>query len=254
MTTVPAQTTDTSTHIVLLKQAESFSSAAGLDYIDILIDQSGTSQPLQNTILQLSPVPRWFALFEGTPEAGAIEYSPLVIRLHFVLNEHRQYLEQLAKYFAGTPRLTLLITPLDFDLLSRHLQVLSQVQWEEQTGLLRYYDNRVFPSLFTHVLNNQQQAAFTDIALFWGWRDRDGEIVWKTGNFAPERRLADKPEMNRVDDGQVGLMGCISDAEALMKEKMIGNSSLENYFAHCLKTAVKANNAGYFGPLRDFKG
>lgn len=146
------------------------------------------------------------------------------------------------------------VSPLTFDLLGRHLQVLSQVQWEEQTGLLRYYDNRVFPLLFTHVLNNEQQATFTDIALFWSWLDRDGEINWKSGSFSPERRLTDNPEMNRVDDVQVGLMGCICDAEALMKEKAVIEISQESYFSHCLDIAIRANDAGYFGALRDFEG
>lgn len=253
MTIVPPGKTDIDKHTLWLQQAESLSFAAGLDYIDVLVDQAGIDQSFQNAMYQLSPAARWFALFEGTPEAGTMEYSPMVMRLHFAFSQHRALLEQLMKYFAGMPRFTLLISPLVFDLLSRHLQALSQVQWEEQTGLLRYYDNRVFPSLLTHVLTARQQAAFTDVALFWSWRDRDGEIVWKTGTFTPERRLADKPEMNRIDDKQVGLMGCISDAEALMKEKTPGESSLENYFARCLEMAVRANDAGYFGPLRDFE-
>lgn len=254
MTTVPPRTTDISKHTVWLKQAESLCAAAGLGYIDVLVDQAGTDQPLQNAMRQLSPTPRWFALFEGTPEAGTMEYSPIVMRLHFALSSHRMWLEQLVEYFAGTPRLILLISPLAFDLLSRHLQALSQVQWEEQTGLLRYYDNRVFPSLLTHVLTAEQQAAFTDIALFWGWRDRDGEIVWKSGSFLPTRTLADDPELSQVDDAQVGLMGCISDAETLMKEKSVSNISRENHFAHCLDIAFKANEAGYFGALQDFEG
>lgn len=240
-------------HSVWLEQAEARCSATGLDYIDILVEQAGIEQSLEHSLRQLSPAARWFALFDGTPEAESIEYSPMLIRLHFTLCGHHAWLEQLMAFFAGTPRLTLLISPLDFDLLSHHLQALSQVQWEEQTGLLRYYDNRVFPALFTHVLTDQQQAAFTDIVLYWGWKDRDGEIVWKTGTFSPEHRFADEPETICVDDEQVGLMGCISDAEALMKEKTIREMSLENYFARCLETAVRASDVGYFGPLRDFK-
>jgi hypothetical protein len=254
MTTVPPRTTDIRRHLVWLKQAESLCAAAGLDYIDVLVDQAGTDQPLQNAMRQLSPTPHWFALFEGTPEAGMMEYSPIVMRLHLSLSSHHMWLEQLVEYFADTPRLTLLISPLAFDLLSRHLQALSQVQWEEQTGLLRYYDNRVFPSLLTHVLTDEQQSAFMDIALFWSWRNRDGDITWKAGSFLPERRLADDPEMSRVDDAQVGLMGCIADAEALMNEKSVSNISRERHFADCLDIALRANSAGYFGTLRNFEG
>ncbi|EAS1760821.1 DUF4123 domain-containing protein [Salmonella enterica] len=254
MTTVPTWPMDTHKHTAWLEQIELRCSAAGLDYIDLLVDQAGTDQPLQDMMCQLSPAIRWFALFEGTPEAETMEYSPVVMRLYFTFNSHRMYLEQLIQYFSGTPRLTLLISPLAFDLLGRHLQALSQVQWEEQTGLLRYYDNRVFSSLFTHVLTDEQQAAFTDIALFWGWRNRDDEQVWKAGSFSPDHRLTNKPEMFRVDDAQVGLMGCISDAEALMKEKSLSDITQESYFARCLNTAIQANEAKYFGALRDFKG
>lgn len=147
----------------------------------------------------------------------------------------------------------MLISPLAFDLLSSHLQALSQVHWEEQTGLLRYYDNRVFPSLLEHVLTPEQQAAFTDIALFWGWRDRDDEVVWKTGTWNPGRQLADAPEMHRMSDAQVELMGCISDAETLMKEQATLVPSREEHFAQCLAIAIRASRAGYIGDLLDYK-
>lgn len=254
MTIASPRTTDISKYKMWFRQVESFCSASGLDYIDVLVDQAGTDHPLQNMIRQVSPAPDWFDLFRGTPESETIEYSPIVMRLHFALSSHRMWLDKLAEYFVDTPRLTLLISPLAFDLLSRHLQALSQVQWEEQTGLLRYYDNRVFPSLFTHVLTDEQRAAFTDIALFWSWINRDGDISWKVGSFLPERMLAEKPDISQVDDTQVGLMGCISDAEALMREKAVSDISQESYFARCLNIAIRANDVAYFGALRDFEG
>jgi len=236
-----------------LKQATALCTAARQDYIDVLVDQAGTAQPLQQALNQINPPLRWFALFEGTPEAATEEYSPLVMRLHFSVASHQRWLEQLVQHFSATPRLTFLISPLAFDLLTTHLQALSQVQWEEQTGLLRYYDNRVFPSLLEHVLTAEQQTAFTDIALFWSWRDRDGEAVWKTGTWTPYRQLADAPEMSRISDAQVEVMGCISDAEMLMK----GQSALpllqEAHFTDCMAIAMRASKAGYIGDLVDFR-
>ncbi|MGV3345835.1 DUF4123 domain-containing protein [Enterobacteriaceae bacterium LUAb1] len=237
-------------HPLWMQHAQSLCTTAGLDYIDVLADQAGTDQPLQNALRQLSPKTLWFELFEGTPEGGTLEYSPIVMRLHFAVTSHRMWLEQLLEYFADTPRLTLLISPLAFDVLCRHLQALSQVQWEEQTGLLRYYDNRVFPSLLTHVLTAEQQAAFTDIALFWSWRDRDGEMVWKTGTFSPARALTDKPQMGEINDAQVELMGCISDAEALMARQLsLQTGGKESHFEHCLAVALQASQQGYLGDL-----
>ncbi|XXN64210.1 DUF4123 domain-containing protein [Enterobacter ludwigii] len=236
-----------------LHQAADLCRAAGQDYIDVLVDQAGTAQPLQQALNQIAPPLRWFALFEGTPEAATAEYSPLVMRLHWNASSHQRWLEQLVEHFSGSPRLTLLLSPLAFDLLSSHLQALSQVHWEEQTGLLRYYDNRVFPSLLEHVLTPEQQAAFTDIALFWSWRDRDDEVVWKIGTWNPGRQLADAPEMSRISDAQVELMGCISDAEMLMKEQATLVPSREEHFAQCLEIAIKASRAGYIGDLLDYK-
>lgn len=236
-----------------LKQAFALCTAAGQDYLDALVDQAGTSHPLQQALNQINPPLRWFELFENTPEAATPEYSPLVMRLHFSISSHQRWLEQLVEHFSNTPRLTLLISPLAFDLLSSHMQALSQVHWEEQTGLLRYYDNRVFPSLLEHVLTPEQQVAFTDIALFWSWRDRDGEVVWKTGTWHPGRQLADAPEMNRVSDAQVELMGCISDAEMLMKEQATFVTSREEHFTQCLAIAIRASRAGYMGDLMDYK-
>jgi hypothetical protein len=235
-----------------LKQANALCTAAGQDYLDVLVDQAGTAQPLQQALNQINPPLRWFELFANTPEAATPEYSPLVMRLHFSISSHQRWLEQLVEHFSTTPRLTLLISPLAFDLLSSHLQALSQVHWEEQTGLLRYYDNRVFPSLLEHVLTPEQQAALTDIALFWSWRDRDDEVVWKTGTWNPGRQLADAPEMHRMSDAQVELMGCISDAEALMLKTSEPCFSKEAKYARCLQIAMLASQAGYLGDLLAF--
>lgn len=239
-------------HILWQQQTEALCAKAGLDYIDVLVDQAGTDQPLQAALRKLSPGVKWFELFEGTPEGGTLEYSPVVMRLHFAVTNQRMWLEQLLEYFSGSPRLTLLVSPLAFDLLCRHLQALSQVQWEEQTGLLRYYDNRVFPSLLSHVLTAEQQAAFTDIALFWSWRDRDGEIVWKFGTFIPDRELADEPEMSCVDDAQVDRMGCIGDAEKLMQRHYDPQLSNEDNFARNLEASLRASEQNYFGDLVAF--
>lgn len=243
----------TDTGAAWIKQTEALCTATGQDYVDVLVDQAGTELPLQNALRQLSPAIRWFTLFDDTPEAGTTEYSPILMRLHFAVSNHRGWLEQVVEHFADTPRLTLLISPLSFDLLSRHLQVLSQVHWEQQTGLLRYYDNRIFAPLHDHVLTPDQQAAFTDVALFWSWRNRDGDPTWKAGTWIPERVLADEPEMMRVSDRQVEMMGCISDAEGLRKELSAPNMTRETHFAHCMAVAMRANEAGYLGSLLDFK-
>ncbi|KJV47908.1 hypothetical protein VH86_13140 [Pantoea sp. BL1] len=79
------------------------------------------------------------------------------------------------------------------------------------------------------------------------------KAVWKTGSWTPDRQLADAPEMSRISDAQVELMGCISDAEILMKEQATLVPSREEYFAQCLVIAIRASRAGYIGNLLDYK-
>lgn len=78
-------------------------------------------------------------------------------------------------------------------------------------------------------------------------------MVWKTGTWNPGRQLADAPEMSRISDAQVELMGCISDAETLMKEQATSTLSREEHFAQCLAIAIRASRAGYIGDLLDYK-
>lgn len=110
----------------------------------------------------------------------------------------------------------------------------------------------IFAPLFDHVLTPEQRAAFTDIALFWSWRNRDGDPTWKAGTWTPERVLADEPEMSRVDDAQVEIMGCISDAEALMIKSYNPDLTEEANFKRGLRFALQASEAGYVGDLMTF--
>ncbi|MEI7100826.1 DUF4123 domain-containing protein, partial [Klebsiella pneumoniae] len=59
---------------------------------------------------------------------------------------------------------------------------------EGRSGILRFYDTRVFPLLFTHILSDEQQEPLMRPALFWAWQDLDGQAKGINGSgLLPER-------------------------------------------------------------------
>ena len=205
-------------HAKWLSQAEDLCVRAGQKHIDVLVDQAGWPSSLLEALRDMEPPVNWHSLFEDTPEDALVDQAPLLMRLHWSIWQHKAFLSELMLHFQGTPRLLVIITPLPFEQLSQHLHVLADIHWGEQTGLLRFYDTRIFPLLFSHVLHPEQQTAFSHLALLWGWVNRDQQIVWKAGTCAPGNMLPEKPEPLSVNDAQIEIMGCISDAELLAKE------------------------------------
>lgn len=235
-----------------LAQAEFLSLNAGLGYIDVIIDQAGSDKPVVDALKQLSPTARYGLLFEETPEEGMVNDSPLLVRLFWSEWQHRALITEIMHYFANTPRLILLISPLVFDELKNHLCHLTQFRWGEQSGILRFYDTRIFPVLFSHVLSEEQQFAFTRIAFYWGWQDRDVSQVWKQGKLGPESQLLPAPEVINLNDEQIEIIGCLSDAEMLSREHQKAGVTPECNFQNFFKVALVASQQGFLGDLKDY--
>ncbi|MDK1711589.1 DUF4123 domain-containing protein [Serratia marcescens] len=239
-------------HEQWLTQAENLCFRAGQDHIDVLVDQAGWPSPLLEALRHLDPPLSWHSLFEGTPEEALADQAPLLMRLHWSIWQHKAWLSEMMLHFQGTPRLLLTITPLPFEQLTQHLHQLADVQWGDQTGLLRFYDTRIFPLLFSHVLTSEQQMVFSHLALLWSWLDRDQKIVWKAGTYAPGNRLPEKPEPLSVEDAQIELLGCITDAQNLMAQFERGSLTKEQHFSRCFELALDASRNGYFGELDNY--
>lgn len=232
-----------------LEQAEFLSLSARHNYIDVIIDQAGSGRSMVDIFYYLSPAVRYVLLFEGTPEEGMSEDGPVLVRFLWSEWQHRDLLAELMRYWGEASRLMLIISPLVFDELKNHLMALSQFEWGEQTGILRFYDNRVFPVLFSHVLSDEQQAAFTNIAFYWGWQDRDICQVWKQGNIGPGSGFMSDPTILRLTDQQIEIIGCISDAELLARNTIRNTLSREINFQCCFFSALSASQEGYWGDL-----
>lgn len=235
-----------------LEQSEFLSLNAGLNYIDVIIDQAGAEWPVADALNQLSPAVRQASLFKGTPEEGMQDEGPILVRFFWSEWQHKALLAELMQYWGKTFRVMLLISPLVFDELKSRLGALTQFEWEDQTGVLRFYDSRVFPALLSHVLSEQQQAAFTDIAFYWGCQDRDMCQIWIQGNIGPESRVLPEPTILTLDDRQIETIGCISDAEMLARNTGKENISREKNFQHCFTAALAASQEAYWGDLSDY--
>lgn len=235
-----------------LEQAEFSALSSQLEYIDIVVDPAGSGQPLAESLSHLSPGVRWGSLFDGTPEEGLGADSPFLVRLYWREWQHKSWLSELVRRYGAESRLLFLISPLVFDELKSHLTVLSQFLWEEQSGVLRFYDPRIFPELFNHVLTVEQQRCFTRIAYYWSWLDRDLHQVWKRGVIDTDNGSLPASEPIYITDKQFDMIGCISDAEIYSRATDSKNLSKEACFQRYLRIVLDASQSNFTGDINDF--
>jgi hypothetical protein len=235
-----------------LEQAEFLSLNASLDYIDLIINLAGTDRTGRDMFCHMTPAIKYASLFEGMPEEGLKDEGAFVARLSWSEWQHRTFLVDLMRYWGGGSRLMLAITPLVFDEMKNQLLAMSQFEWENQTGIFRFYDSRIFPELFSHVLSEEQQALFTRIAFYWGWLDRDGIQTWKQGSMGPNSTIIPEPTKLTLTDRQIEIIGCISDAETLARSLYREETSRETTFRHCFDAALAASREGFWGELGEY--
>ncbi|WP_439412448.1 DUF4123 domain-containing protein [Enterobacter ludwigii] len=237
-----------------LEQAEFSARSSQLDYIDIVVDPAGSGQPLAESLSHLSPGVHWGSLFEGTPEEGLGDDSPFLVRLYWREWQHKSWINELIRRYGAESRLLLLISPLVFDELKSHLTALSQFLWEEQSGVLRFYDTRIFPELFNHVLTTEQQQCFTRIAYYWSWLDRDLLQIWKRGGIDTDNDNGSlsASEPVHITDKQFDMIGCISDAEIYSRATDSKDLSKEACFQHYLRIVLDASQSNFTGDIKDY--
>ncbi|CAM3920987.1 putative type VI secretion system protein VgrGA [Pseudomonas reidholzensis] len=115
-------------------------------------------------------------------------------------------------------------------------------------GLLRYYDPRLFPLLFSHVLSHEQQQNWLGPTVFWSWLDRDGiaqhlagtaELPGQLGPFCPVE----------LSDDQLDTLCCASDATLAIEqlaEAFPSDWGAERRFQACYSAMLDASKAGLF--------
>ncbi|AQY69457.1 DUF4123 domain-containing protein [Pseudomonas veronii] len=234
-------------------QIEQVCASLGLLQVDLLLDQSDWNNCAVPALKTLRPEVPWFSLFSGTPEENLLDQAPLLMRLDLAHWQHKAWLEELMIHCATDARLLVVISPLSFKSLSHALQALSQMKWGGESGLLRYYDPRIFPLLMSSILTDVQRVEYLKVACYWGWLDRDDQSQWIEGIAQPQKNTIAIPTWIDLDDQQCELIGCISDAQKLLDGGNFNylETSQEQRFATLYSVTVQASQENYFGSLTE---
>lgn len=234
-----------------LDQIESLCGSANLKHVDIIVDQAASGISLLPALGAIEPTIPWFSFFSGTPEETLLAQAPILMRCSLDDWRHKAWLEELIQQMGHTPRLMLLISPMPFDVLAKTLQGLSQLEWGGQSGLLRFYDPRVLPTLLASVLSPEQKEQFLCVALFWSWLDRDQRPIWQPGTYCSDQILAETALRIVLTDAQYDRLGSISDAQKLISiaKAQFPTLSIEECFTRCYRVVLNASQENYFGDL-----
>jgi hypothetical protein len=235
-----------------LDEIESLCGAVNFKHVDLIVDQAGSDISILPALNVIEPAIPWFSFFSATPEETLLTQAPILMRINLDDWRHKAWLEELIERLGHTSRLMLLISPIPFDVLSKTLQGLSQLDWGGQSGILRFYDPRVLPSLLANVLSAEQKERFLCMALFWSWLDRDQQPTWQPGSFRSDQVLAETALPVVMTDAQFDRLGSISDAQKLLAIAMekFPQLSSEECFARCHRLVIQASCENYFGDLK----
>ncbi|MFW9270573.1 DUF4123 domain-containing protein [Pseudomonas sp. NR3] len=239
---------------VWLDLLEASGTRSGLYHLDVVVDQAGSNAPLLPSVLSVEPPLQWRSLFTGLPEEGASELAPLLLRIDLTQPLQRQWLGGLMHEARDRSQLMVLASPWLFPALAEHLGRCLEVTNGGCTGLLRYYDPRLFPLLFSHVLEPAQQQLLLRPAVFWSWLDRDGVPGHLPG--APGEPLGSE-DFRPLDlsDSQLEVLGCASDATLAMSKLLAARPATygnEQFFHQCYAAMLDATEAGLLlGPERE---
>ncbi|MFD0707261.1 MULTISPECIES: DUF4123 domain-containing protein [Photorhabdus] len=216
----------------------------GISCIDMIVDQSGGQFPLIPALKSFSSEMDWCSLFQGLPEEVVTDKAPILIRIDLTHAVQRQWMSEIMMRLGRKPVLLVLCSSWSFDRLSQHLIQCVDAAYAGKGGILRFYDPRIFPVLFSHVLDKEQQQQFFRPVLFWSWLDRDGapHVIWSEGHAEPVDETVQKIDLT---DEQLEHLSCVSDAHILMlklsNQDEYSAFSREQLFDSCYALMVEAS-------------
>lgn len=230
---------------------EQFSSTLALRDLYIIADQGALSSPLLDGIKRLSPPAQWFSLFQGQPEEQLLDMAPVMMRLELACWQHRQWLQDLMTAFEQIPGLLIFISPLDFETLSSIMRNLADGEWEGRSGLVRFYDTRIFPVLINNILTEQQKAWLLNPVYLWSYRDRDGGVCWLEGGFSLDLSLSPENIKINFSDEQMMKLDVAIDAQQHTASEKFNElfSSQEEKFNTLWDMAWQAHQENFSGNL-----
>jgi hypothetical protein len=212
--------------------------------IDIIVDQAGSEYSLLPALASFIPPVKWISLFKDLPEEVVQEDAPLLIRIDFTQPLQRQWLVELALQLGNTDQILVLCSLWRFNELAKYLTCCVDAHCGEQNGILRFYDPRIFPCLFSHVLDVSQQKLLQQPAVFWSWLDRDRSPCRMPGNGALPKNITPKLVLG---DRQREYLMCVVDVNILLRRFVLPDTikmTREKLFVQCYEGMIAATEAG----------
>lgn len=218
----------------------------GSTHLDLLIDQANCELSLLDGIQQFEPPMPWRMLFDALPESGAAHLGPLLVRVDLQQPVQRVWLEELMHELGEQSRLLALVSRWPFERLGAYLGQCLEASSGGCGGVLRYYDPRLFPLLFSHVLDPDQQQQLLRPAVFWSWLDLDGRPRHLTGSAAPAEGFYEFQAIE-LSDRQIDRLHCASDTWTALGGLAAGLPAqwgAEQRFQACYAAMLEADEAG----------
>lgn len=218
------------------------------EHMDVFVDQAvGNVSIFRVLPLIASDIP-WFSLLTGTPEGEQLHQAPILVRVQLDDWRHMAFLNEMAARDGAMQDMLALITPVPFKWLCEVSQGWSHIEIGGRSGILRFYDPRVFPTLLNDVLEPAQQQRFLEWALCWSWLDRDRQVAWQDGTYLSSDCTRAPATAIILNDDQFHGLGCIGDAHGLLNtvRDIFPQENRQAHFARCYQLARQARSENYF--------
>ncbi len=237
------KTTTTTNWVNLLQQT---CADIKMTHLDFILDQCGIDFSIIPVLREFSPHLEWQSLYQGLPEDALTEESPLLIRISLQDVQQKQWFIELAQQVQKSAPLLVLCSPWPFTPLAQWLTDCTDATHEGRAGLFRYFDTRIFPYLFSHILEPDQQAQLQRPALFWSWLDLDEKPRLLMGQGA-QPAINEKCQNIALVDRQFEALMCICDAKLMLRHRDVptaGFTSQDERFTACFKGMLSATAKG----------
>jgi len=215
----------------------------------LIIDQAIDEAPLVPGVFSIVSC---HSLFTGLPEEDAVHLAPLLIQVDRDAPLIRLWLSALMAERDPRTCMVALVSRWGLQALGSYLSRCLEACNGGQTGILRYYDPRLFPLLFSHVLTPAQQQPLLSPAVNWYWLDRDGAHQQMEGLDEPPM-YSDELDIAELTDAQLETLACASDAVALTQDPLAAfpaDCSLERRFQNCYAAMLEATRVGLILPTQ----
>lgn len=215
---------------------------AELDHIDVIIDQCAVDFSVLPALTTFSNPIRWQSLYHGLPEDIYPEDAPVLVRVNLSDAEHAQWLQNLAAEMMESAPLLICGSCWSFEQLAVWLRDCANAQHEGREGIFRFWDTRIFPFLFSHILDDEQQKQLLKPILFWTWLDGDNQPSIQLGSGEiPE---SDKSVIQiEFTDSQFEKLMCISDTRQFLSYESVPEGLFTNRqseFVACYEAMLTA--------------